>query len=95
MELEDYLDKVIDQSSLLEFAKALQTDKENEDLKQKENPVSPYSSGHNGWESNTISGYLEASIAWAEDSNFGDAQASATNTWKKLALFLYGGKVYE
>ncbi len=95
MELEDYLDKVIDQVSFLEFVKALQADKKNEDIKEKEKPASPYSSGHNGWENNTISSYLEASIAWAEDSNFGEAQAETENTWKKLAMFLYSGKAYE
>ncbi len=95
MELEDYLDNVIDQNSFLEFVKALQADKENEDLKEKESPASPYSQGHNGWANNTISGYLESSIAWAEDSNFGANQADASNTWKKLAMFLYGGKFYE
>jgi len=95
MELDDYLNNVTDQNSFIEFAKALQADKENEDSKQKENSVSPYSSGHNGWENNTISSYLEASIAWAEDSNFGEDQEDSPNPWKKLAMFLYGGKFYE
>jgi len=95
MELEDYLDNVKDQKSFIEFVKALQKDKENEDLKEQENPSGPFSPGQNGWENNTIAGYLEAAVAWAEDSDFGEKIEKTTNTWKKLALFMYSGKIYE
>ena len=37
MELEDYLDKVVDQESFLEFVRALKADKEDEARKEKEN----------------------------------------------------------
>jgi hypothetical protein len=95
MELEDYLDRVKDQKSFLEFAKALQADKEDEDRKEKENPSNPYSHGWNGWENITIQGFLESATSWAEDSNFGDKIEKTENLWKKFALFLYGGKIYE
>ena len=95
MELHEYLDKVKDQESFIRFAKALQADKEDEDQKEKTNPSGPYSAGHNGWENNTVSGYLEAAISWAEDSNFGEKFEKTDNVWKKLAMFLYGGKIYE
>jgi hypothetical protein len=95
MKLIDYLSRVEDQKSFIEFAKALQTDKENEDRKEKEKPSNPYGHGWNGWENTTIEGFLESAIAWAEDSEFGDRIEKTDNLWKKFALFLYGGKIYE
>ena len=95
MELHEYLDRVKDQESFLEFARALQTDKEDEDRKEKEKPANPYSYGWNGWVNNTIDGFLESAIAWSEDSNFGNNIENTENPWKKFALFLYGGKIYE
>ncbi len=95
MKLESYLDKVVDEKSFLEFARALQADKEDEDHREKENPSSPYAHGLNGWENTTIDGFLESAIAWAEDSKFGQAIEPNANPWKKFALFLYGGMIYE
>ena len=95
MELESYLDKVIDEASFLEFARALHADKEDEDRKEKENPSNPYSHGYNGWQNTTIDGFLESAVAWAEDGNFGEVLEPNANPWKKFALFLYGGKIYE
>ncbi|MEE9338453.1 MAG: hypothetical protein V3U87_10260 [Methylococcaceae bacterium] len=63
MELNEYLDKVTDQESFLEFVKALQVDKEDENRKEKGNSSNPYSHGWNGWENNTIDGFLESAIA--------------------------------
>lgn len=97
MELITCLDNVIDEKSFLEFVKALQADKENEDRKEKKNPSGAYSSGHNGWENSTISDFLESAVAWAEDTNFGEKQDSSSkdNPWKRFAVFLYCGKIYE
>lgn len=96
MELEHLLDKVYDEKSFLVFAKALRADREDEVAKEKLNPSSPYSSGANGWENGTIESYLGAAIAWAEDSEFGNTQDLAdASVWKKVASFLYCGKIYE
>lgn len=95
MKLTDYLDRVEDQESFLVFAKALMADKEDERHKEKAEKLNPYSHGWNGWENNTIEGYLESAIAWAEDSDFGNNIEKSENPWKKFALFLYGGKIYE
>jgi hypothetical protein len=54
MELHDLLEKVTDEESFFEFAKALQADKEDENRKEEENPSNPYSYGWNGWENSTI-----------------------------------------
>ena len=95
MELEEYLDKVVDEKSFIDFVRALQADKEDENRKEKENPSNPYSHGWNGWENSTIEGFLESAVAWAEDSKFGAQLEPNANQWKKFALFLYGGKIYE
>ena len=95
MDLESYLDKVIDEESFLAFAKALQADKEDESRKEAIKPASPYSHGHNGWENSTIDGFLESAVAWAEDGGFDKLIEPDTNPWRKFALFLYGGKIYE
>jgi hypothetical protein len=60
MELIDYLNNVKDQNTFIEFAKALQADKENENRKEKEKPSNPYSHSWNGWENTTIDGFLES-----------------------------------
>ncbi len=93
MELIDYLNKVEDQNSFIVFVKALQADKEEEN--RKEILSNPYCHGWNGWENTTIEGFLESAIAWAEDSGFGDNIEKTDNLWKKFAMFLYGGKIYE
>lgn len=95
MDLLKQLDKVIDEKTFLEFARALQADKEDENRKEKSRPSSPYSHGRNGWENSTIDGFLESAIAWSEDTNFGEQFDADANQWKKFALFLHGGKIYE
>ena len=95
MDLINLLEKVKDQDTFLAFAKALQTDREDEVQKEKKNPSGTYSSGANGWENSSIDGFLESAIAWAEDSNFGNKIEGIDSLWKKFALFLYAGKTYE
>jgi hypothetical protein len=59
-------------------------------------PSSPNGPTARGWENVTIESFLEAACAWAEDTNFGAAQAlSDASPWKKFAVFLYCGKIYE
>jgi len=104
MELDDLLDCVCDQHSFLEFAKALIADREDEVAKEREKPSSPYGPGANGWENSTIEDFLEAAVAWAEDSEFGQMQwtpegmakgLQEDNPWRRFANFLYAGKFYE
>lgn len=95
MTLEDYLEQVVDQESFLVFARALRDDKEDEMQKEWAKPSNPYSHGWNGWQNATIEGFLESAVAWAEDSDFGSKIEPTDNPWKKFALFLYGGKIYE
>lgn len=75
------LEEVKDEKSFLLFVKSLIKDRQSPD----------------DWESSTIGEFLESSVAWAEDSDFGINQDSEleTNKWKQFAVFLYCGKIYE
>lgn len=86
------LEDVKDEQSFLIFVKALIVDREPFEGQ----PTDDF--GFAGdWGNDSISGFLEASVAWAEDSDFGVGQDSEliTNKWKQFAVFLYSGKVYE
>ena len=94
-ELDEKLEAVVDRDSFLAFVKALVADREDEAAKEKENPSSPWGAGANGWEHRTIEGYLEAAVAWAEDSRGHPWELPEEPSWRSFAQFLYGGKTYE
>lgn len=84
MELHDLLDQVNDNQTFLRFARALMADS------------AAASSDDRGWQNNTIEGFLESAIAWAEASDFGISQGlQPSNSWQQFAVFLYCGKIYE
>jgi hypothetical protein len=90
-DLDKQLENVSDAESFLKFVKALAVDREDEVAKEKSKPVSPFGPGANGWEQGTIESYLDAAVAWAEDSQGLPKEPS----WKAFADFLYSGKYYE
>lgn len=91
MELHSRLEAVADVATFLDFARALLADRENTN----EGDLDA-GRGKAGWESDTIEGFLESAIAWAEDSEFGVTQGLAESSpWKRFAIFLYCGKIYE
>ena len=58
--------------------------------------ASPWGRAAGGWENTSIESFLEAATAWATDSDFGLKQGLAeNNTWKRFAVFLNAGKIYE
>jgi hypothetical protein len=91
VELHDYLDRVQDQATFLDFVEALVQDREEEVARERETPSSPYGPGAKGWENGTIEGFLFAALRWAEDSG----ELPEEPSWKAFADFLYGGKIYE
>ncbi len=86
------LDEVNDEKSFLLFVKSLISDREPHEGK----PVDEVGFTDD-WANNNISGFLEAAVAWAEDSEFGVSQDCEleNNKWKQFAVFLYCGKIYE
>ncbi len=87
----DLLEQVTDRESFLAFDRALAADREDEVAKEQVQPSSPYGPGANGWENATIEAFLEAALAWANDS--GDLPEEPS--WYAFANFLYCGKIYE
>jgi len=96
MELLEHVEAVSDEASFLAFVDALRKDRELAVAAEKATPSSPYGPDHRGWENTTIESFLEAACAWAKDSEFGARQdLMGASPWKKFAVFLYCGKIYE
>jgi len=85
------LEAVNDEASFLSFAEALRAERAGvENL-----AVTP--DGFQGeWANGSIEQFLEAAIAWAQDSNFGARPGpKPTNAWHLCAMFLWAGRSYE
>ena len=90
------LERVNSEESFLAFIAALAKDRRQAVAAERENPNSSYGPDAGGWENRTIEDFLEAAAAWAESTNFGLTQGlAADNLWKRFAVFLYLGKIYE
>ena len=95
-QLSEMLDNVSDEKSFLQFVEALIADRRLAVAMQKESPTSPWGPDAGGWENTSIENFLGSAVAWATDSNFGTNQGlSASNPWKRFAVFLLAGKIYE
>jgi hypothetical protein len=96
MELHEQLELVTDEQSFLAFARALMLDRLAAARAETSVPSSPYGRDAGSWENTSIESFLEGAISWAEDSQFGARQGlQSENPWKKFAVFLYCGKIYE
>ena len=86
---------VTDEASFLAFVRALEADRR---LAAQDEEAEPHGRGAaRGWQNSTIEGFLESAVAWVEDSRFGRSQGLADDAspWRRLAGFLYAGKIYE
>lgn len=94
--LNDLLARVNSEESLLAFVAALAKDRRDAVAAEKGHPSNPYGRDAGGWENTSIENFLEAAASWAEDTNFGLTQGlRPDNPWKRFAVFLYLGKIYE
>lgn len=83
MQLHELLETVADEDTFLAFVAALEEDRRT-------------NAGRGEWQSDSIEDFLKAASAWAKDSGFGAKQGlSLASSWKKFAVFLYCGKIYE
>ena len=89
----EIFDSIIDEKTFIIFCKYLLKDKQEDSVNENNHPSSPYGPTKNGWENITIEAFIEAAIAWAEDSDFGKTQN--LNVWQKFAQFMLAGKSYE
>lgn len=85
------LEATVDEASFLKFVDALLSER----LRVDELPL--VLEGFQGeWANNSVSGFLSAAKAWAEDSDFGARPGpKSPNPWRLFADFLYAGRGYE
>ncbi|WP_148715913.1 hypothetical protein [Chitinolyticbacter meiyuanensis] len=83
--LYDQLQAVTDEASFLAFVAALHADR----LVQEQ--------GENtGWQAQGIAAFLEAALTWGETTQLGRTQGLRdASPWKRCAMLLYSGKVYD
>ncbi|WP_035059786.1 DUF7660 family protein [Andreprevotia chitinilytica] len=92
MTLYEQLQNVTDPSSFLTFANALLADRRAE----ANQPADDTGHASNGWENHTIEDFLDAALRWAETTHLGKTQGlNEASPWKRFAMFLYCGKMYE
>ena len=87
----DALEATVDEASFLQFVDALLSERRRADGL----PLEP--DGFQGeWANSTVSEFLSAAKAWAEDSDFGARPGpKSLNPWRLFADFLYAGRGYE
>ena len=91
-DLNQLLERVADEASFLVFVEALVADRRLDAAGRPDDA----GRGRSGWENHTIETFLVAATAWARDSEFGRHQGLGdAPPWKRFAVFLYCGKIYE
>jgi hypothetical protein len=88
-------DSVDDEASFLVFVRALEADRRLA-AREEEQDLHGYGAPR-GWQNSTIEQFFASALAWADDSQFGRTQGLADDVspWRRLAVFLYAGKMYE
>ncbi|MCU9957049.1 MULTISPECIES: DUF7660 family protein [Burkholderia] len=94
--LQDALERVVDERSLIHFLRVLGHDWNTERQLEADVPPSPYARAALGWENRSIGEYLEAMVDWAEASEEGlRFHDVPDNPWRRMADILFAGKIYE
>ncbi len=49
------------------------------------------------WQNDSAEDFLSAALSWADDTQFGRTQGlvDTVSPWRRVAVFLYTGKIYE
>lgn len=96
MELHEQIETVTDARSFLAFVRTLRLDRVTSVAAAANAGASAVGPDAGGWKNTSIESFLEAAIAWADDTDFGVNQGlTAEDPWKRFAVFLYCGKIYE
>lgn len=89
MSLIDYLEKVEDKVSFIEFVNALIEERSQAERIEQQG-IEKYKSGTAlGWHNTNLESFLQSALVWLVDSGKDDI------SWKLMAEFLYSGKIYE
>jgi len=91
--LRERLESVTDERTFVRFVEALAADFAADQSEQMHRGTSPLEAGPRGWEHNSVDHFLEAAVAWVEDSRTRPAHAG--NPWHRCAEILLAGKGYE
>jgi hypothetical protein len=94
MDPANLLDDVTDWQSFAAFVRALAAEREQAEQLEKEKPVYYQLGGALNWQNGQISDFLECALACVE-GNEHRKPVPAAPSWRFLADFLYGGKIYE
>lgn len=59
--------------------------------------ISGFMGAPRGWQNDSVEDFLGGALAWADDSDFGRNQDLDPDgsPWRRVAVFLYCGKIYE
>ncbi len=96
MELHEYLEHVVDYDSFVAFVHALRADRQAEERQEQGGQVQRFPSTCSEWQNDTISDFLEAGLAYLEDTVRTTRPANDGKTpWRIVAEFLYAGNIYE
>lgn len=93
MDLYEILEQVKDKESFLKFVDALIEDRVKASHFEKRRP-SGYQLSSDDWQSVTIESYLESAARWLTNYQWKDGNPNEMS-WKRMAVFLYCGKIYE
>ncbi|MGI8494581.1 MAG: hypothetical protein ACR2L1_04610 [Pyrinomonadaceae bacterium] len=89
MNLIDYLEKVEDKVTFIEFVNALIEERSQAERIEQQG-IEKYKSGTAlGWHNTNLEGFLQSALVWLVDSGKDEI------SWKLMAEFLYSGKIYE
>jgi hypothetical protein len=48
------------------------------------------------WQNKSLPDFLDGALSWSDDTHFGITQGlKDASPWKRIAVFLYCGKIYE
>ena len=84
-------ESVHDEASFLRFVTALESDRRAVD----DEPTT-IDGFREGWANQSIADFLEAGVAWAKDSGFGERPGpKSANPWRLFAQFMMAGRGYE
>lgn len=87
----ELLESVEDEQSFLAFARALSKGRASAD-----SDATTSDEFHDDGFNQTLAAFLEAAVAWAEDSGFGARPGpKPANPWQLAARFLWAGCAYE
>lgn len=86
-------DSVHDEASFLVFVAELLEDRRLASA----TGTSGFMGAPRGWQNDSLEEFLGGALAWAETTDFGRTQklSGDESVWRRVAAFLYCGKIYE